>query len=49
MDSFVGLQMLNDLKQVVRPRVSLRAQHPHETFGRYVGSLGQSAQNQPPC
>ena len=33
--------MVNDLKQVVRPGVSLRAKHPHETFGRYVGSLGQ--------
>ncbi len=36
-----GLQVLNDLKQVIRPWISLGAKHAHETFGRYVGSLGQ--------
>jgi len=41
MDSFVGLQVVYDVKEVVRTRVALRPEHAHKAFGRYVGSLCQ--------
>jgi len=41
MDSFAGLQVVDDLKEVVRTRVALRPEHAHKAFGRYVGSLRQ--------
>ena len=36
MDFFAGLQVVYDLKEVVRTRVALRPEHAHKAFGRYV-------------
>jgi hypothetical protein len=39
MDSFAGLQVVDDLKEVVRTWVALRPEHAHKALGRYVGSF----------
>ena len=40
-NTFLALEILDDLDQVARLRISGGAQHPHQALGRAVGGLGQ--------